>query len=233
MPDKTFRFFIFVAILAVGWYLGRFFDVDVEGMQRTLLQYPIGISAVLFIGLYVWVTFFVWFVAKDVFRISSAVIFGPYISTLLVWAAETVNAAILFTISRKLGRGFVEQRFKVKREDIDKMKKDSGFWGILAIRINPLVPFRFMDIGFGLSQVSFRKYMGIVFFASVPRIFWLQYILADVGANVFKDPQAVTDYLMAHQFVVVYSMLYFLAVCIFTAIAVAVKFFNKTEKDGR
>ena len=63
--------------------------------------------------LYVVLTFFIWFGPKDVFRIASGVIFGAEISTIYITIAETVNAILLFMLSRIFGREYIEKKFKL------------------------------------------------------------------------------------------------------------------------
>jgi uncharacterized membrane protein YdjX (TVP38/TMEM64 family) len=228
--SKTFKFLTLVLVLAACWLLGRFFSVEIEQYQTLLSKYPLILSGLIFVVLYVVVTFFVLFGAKDAFRVTAAVFFGSYVSTILVWLAESVNAVVLFTLSRRLGRAFVEERFKLQPQQIDQVKKDTGFLGVFALRINPLIPFRFMDLGFGLSSINFRKYLMVVLTASLPRVLWLQYILAGVGTSIFKDLPAVMEYLTANSFIVLYSMLYFLAVIILTVSAIAVRFLKKKSQ---
>lgn len=221
--NKLTKFILLFVILFVCWLIGRSIDVDTEYYRQLLLSYPLAVSCVIFIVLYVGITFFVWFVAKDVFRITSAVIFGPVVSTLLVFVAESLNALVLFFLSRKLGQEYVEQKFKLKSDDIAKVKKDSSPIGLFALRINPLIPFRLMDLSVGLTRVSLKKYLGVVIVASLPRIFWLQYILAGVGDAIFKDVGIIYSYLIENPFIVLYSGIYFLMVVILTIVAVALR----------
>ena len=84
-----------------------------------------------------------------------------------------------------------------------------------------------MDLGFGLTQVSFRKYFIAIIAISFFRILWLQFILAGIGANFFKDFSAMLNYFVDNQQVVQYSALYFLAVIVITIAAVVGRFLRK------
>ncbi len=225
--NSTLNFIIFVLVLIFCWFLGKYFKLDVEVFRRVLAQYPIALSGIIFVMLYVLTTTFIWFGPKDVFRVAGAILFGGYISTVFVWVAEMVNVVIMFQLSRQLGREFVEKKFKLKSRDIDKVKKDSSFLGILALRINPLVPFRLMDLGFGLSSVSLKKYLFVALGASLPRILWLQFILAGIGPGFLKNPKELIAYLVAHQKMIVLSGCYFAAVIILTGTAIVVKFMQR------
>jgi len=222
--NTTLNFVVFILILVICWVLGRVFHFNAETFRKVLAQYPIALSGIIFVVLYVLTTTFIWFGPKDVFRIAGAILFGGYVSTIFVWIAEMVNVVIMFQLSRILGRGFVEKKFRLRSADIDKVKKDSSFFGILALRVNPIIPFRLMDLGFGLSPVSLKKYWMIAFAASLPRIFWLQVILAEIGVGLLQRPKELIEYLIVHSEFIILSACYFAVVIILTIVAIIVKF---------
>lgn len=158
-----------------------------------------------------------------------AILFGPVVSTIFVWLAEMGNAFALFYLSRNLGREFVEQKFKLKSQQLDRVKEDSTYFGIFTLRINPLIPFRFMDLGAGLTSITFRKYFNGILLASLLRIFWLQSILAGIGTSIFQDIETARKFLMDNPIIVIYSALYFLVVIVFTIIALVAKFVRRKK----
>ena len=224
---KLIKFFLLIVILVLCWYLGRIFKIDVGYYQELLSRYPLALSGLIFVLLYVLTTTFVWLGPKDVLRISSAVLFGGAVSAVFVWAGEMFNAGIMFHLSRFLGREYVQQKFRVKPQDLDRMKDDATLLSVAAWRINPLVPFRFIDLGYGLTQISFRKYLIGIAAVSFVRILWLQLILAGIGTSLFQDPSSMIAYFAGHPHVLRYSGLYFLFVLILTVIAFAARFFRK------
>ncbi len=227
---KVLKFILFLIILIACWFLGRIFKVDIASYQSFLSEFPLFLSGLIFVVLYVGTTTFIWFGPKDVLRISSAILFGAVVSTVFVWIGEMINAAIMFHLSRILGREYVQQRFRVKSRELDQMKDDSSLLGLIAWRINPLIPFRLMDLGFGLTQVSFRKYFIAIVSISFFRILWLQFILTGIGTNLFNDFSAMTDYFLDNQQVVQYSVLYFFAVFVITIAAVLMRFIRKRKQ---
>ena len=228
--SRGLKFILFLIILTVCWYLGRVFDVDVAYYQGILARYPLALSGLIFVVLYVVTTTFIWFGPKDVLRISSAILFGAYVSTVFVWVGEMINSAIMFYLSRVLGREYVQQRFRIKAGELDKMKGDSSFLGVTAWRINPLIPFRLMDLGYGLTRISFKKYFCAIVVVSFFRILWLQFILAGIGTSLFQDISAMLDYFLANPVVVRYSGIYFLVVIALTIMAVAARALRKRRK---
>ncbi len=219
--NPTARFIILLSLIVLLWFLARAFEFNIAAMRLWLAQYPLVLSGFFFIALYVGLTSLLWVGTMDLFRISGAILFGAYWGTLFIWIAEIIIAAILFTISRKLGQEFVLQKLGMKKGSLDYGKRHSGFWSAFVLRINPLVPFRFMDLGFGLSKIQFDKYMWAVVLGSPMRIFMVQFILAGIGeAIIHQGPKAMFDYLMVHQNVLILSALYILGVVIITLVAV-------------
>ncbi len=228
--NNSISFLTLLLILFFCWLLGRYFCIDTDRIRNFLLKFPLIYSAIAFVLLYVVITFFIWF-SKDIFRVAGAVIFGAYLSTLLVYLAEMINAAALFNLSRFLGRGFVKSHLKGSFVDLDDRIYNVGFWGMFAIRIVPLVPFRFLDIAAGLTRVSFSEYFLISAIASPLRIFWLQFVLAAVGSSVFKDADLLTKYFLNNQNVFIFSLFYLIA-SIIVGIFLKRSVFKKGGKIG-
>lgn len=227
---KILKFILFLFIFATCWYLGRVFKVDGASYRELLSGYPLVLSGSIFVALYVGTTTFVWFGPKDVLRISGAILFGAFVSTVFVWIGEMINAMIMFHLSRILGREYIQQKFRVKSQALDQMKDDSSFLGLVALRINPLIPFRLMDLGYGLTPVSFRKYFIAIIAISFFRILWLQLILAGIGTDLLSDFSALWKYFLENPHVVQYSAMYFLAVIVVTIVAVGARFLRKNSK---
>ena len=237
LQNQTVRFSLFILTIILFMVIGSALHLDVEYLKTRLHQMPLGLSGSLFIFWYVVLTLLIWWGPKDVFRVSGAIIFGPYLSTLFVWIAETISAVILFNLSRRLGRGYVEEKMKVKAKDLDETKKDMGWFNVTTIRLNPLVPFRFMDLAYGLTKISFRKYFLVVLFASVPRILWLQIILAAVGAsltNLMDVPgmlKTFSDYFFLHPLAYLWNVGYLLVVVVMSLMAVVLRMWKKNKKS--
>lgn len=227
LSKPTQHFLLFVTLIITLWLLGRALNIDLVEVRLWLSQYPLWLSGSLFVLIYVGLTTVLWIGTIDFFRISAALLFGPYWSTLFVYTAEIANASILFLLSRKMGRQFVEERFHWQSQDAKYAPKNAGFWTAFVLRINPLVPFRFMDVGFGLTKMPFRVYFYAVICGSLLRIFWLQYVIAGMGQAVLKNPEAMMEYFRDNVIALVVSWVYFLIVIIFTVGVVVNKFIKK------
>lgn len=225
--NHTVRFVLLLLFLVFCFVIGKQTHLEVERYRVFLSQFPLIVSGIIFVALYAFLTFFIWFGAKDVLRIVCAIVFGSVISTLYVWMGEQVNAYFLFNLSRHFGRDFIVEKFKLKSQQIKTTQKDSSFLGVLALRLNPLVPFRFMDLSAGLTRISFSKYFWIIFLATPVRIFGFQYILAEVGESIFKRPQDMMDYLTNNPVVIIYSMIYLGVLIVLSITAVVARKWRK------
>jgi len=201
------KFLALIICLALIWYLGKFLHIDTDALRRSLGRLPPLYSAILYIASYVVVTFFIFF-SKDLFWVTGAVVFGPVLSTLLVYICEIINAFLLFHLSRNLGRGFVEHYLKKKSDSLDDRLGNINFFWLFIIRAVPLIPYRFLDLGAGLTRIHFRRYLAAVLLATPIRVFWVQYILAAVGRNIFDNPQLIAGYLLQNKAVFVFSLIY-------------------------
>jgi uncharacterized membrane protein YdjX (TVP38/TMEM64 family) len=209
------KFAAFVAALAALWWLGRFFHIDTAYVRVLLKPYPAWLVGFIFVALYVIVTFFVW-LSKDIFRLVAAVVFGPYVSTLLVWIAECINAFILFSLSRIFGRGFIAASLAGRMKRLDTRLGTMPLGWLMLVRFVPLFAFRFMDIAAGVSSIRLRRYMAAVVLATPLRVLWLQVVLAAVGESAF-DPIILARYLQANPHLVAVTFAYMVLMCIVAA----------------
>jgi len=223
MDNNKIKFIAFVIILILLMAIGRYFHIDVESLQASLAKYPVLLAGIIFVVLYVVVTFFIWF-SKDIFRISAAVLFGPILSTIFVFIAELINVLILFNFSRFLGRGFVEEYLKGSAKNLDGKIARVNFLWLFIFRTVPLIPFRFMDLAAGLTKLSLRKYLIVAVLGSPARIFWLQCILATVGKGIFAKPEVMINYLMLNKSAFIFTFVYLVL-----TVAVLVKLKQKSR----
>jgi len=143
MRSSTARFILFLLIMVVFIVLGQAFDLDAASLKERLVNYPLVLSGLIFLLLYVGLTSFCWVGPKDVLRIASALIYGPMVSTLFVWLGELGNATVMFHMSRFFGRGFVEEKFGRRQKEKEssvflRYISGSSVLNITALRINDI-----------------------------------------------------------------------------------------------
>ena len=207
VSEAVIRGTIIAAFFLLIIILGRYFKVDPDDLRRMFMGGSFLHAAVTYIFMYVAVTFFIW-LSKDIFRFVAAIIFGPFLSTILVFLAETINAAVLFTLSRYLGKSFVDTLLRSSSRNLQNKISRSNLWSIFTLRAVPLVPFRILDLSLGLTRIRLSQYLMIVVLASPARIFWVQYILAGLGEAAFKNPWLLVNYLMDNRLAFIWSFIY-------------------------
>ena len=205
--DNTVKFALFLILIFIFLYIGRFFQVDEELYKSYLTHFPIGVSVFIFMFLYVLVTFFIWLGPKDLFRVTAAVIYGALWSSIFILIAEMFNVVLLFTLSRKLGRAYVQSKIKGRMHQVDEAIAGTSFWRIFWLRFFPIIPLRFLDLGFGLTKISIKKYFIIALLSSPMRIYIIQYMLV-VGADSLRNPQVFLQKLMENEVLGWVSLVY-------------------------
>ena len=210
---RNTKFIIFVLLVILLTGIGRLFNLEESSFKPYLVNMPAALSGIIFVMLYVVLTTLIWLGPKDILRIFAGLYYGALLSTGLIWISEMINAVILFSLSRKLGREFVKDKLKGRMKRIDGLTEVSGYWWIFMMRVF-LVPFRFMDIGFGLTKIPISKYLIIIFIASPIRIFLFQYLIS-LGKEVYTNPQRLAEVLSHTPFLLQFSFGYLIGAVIF------------------
>jgi len=198
------RFIIFILIIIGLFLVGKYFAVDEAKINEFLEKIPYTWASAVFVFLYVAGTFIIWYL-KDPLKIVGAIIFGAYLSTLLIYIAEIFNAYIFFRLSRGLGKDFVEKSVKGRFKSFYEKLGNINLGWVFLLRAIPLIPYRVLDISFGLSKIPFRRYLLVILLASPPRIFWIQFILAGVKS---LSMEKMVDYFLDHRIIFIWSLLY-------------------------
>ena len=238
MKTTVKNFLIFIAVIITGILIGMNWNVDLEKIRASISQFPPFFSGFIFVIFYVFATSFIWVGPKDVFRVLGAIFFGGLLSTLWIFLAEMINAMILFYFSRILGHDYVAAKLGRDSKNLEKIQDKTTILGIMAVRINPLIPFRFIDLGYGLLHVNVTKYLLAIIIVSPVRIFWLQSILAKIGEAhmensgevFFNNPTEAVSNIVQDPFLIMLSACYFLCVIGLTLFAMVYKHYKSKSK---
>lgn len=197
--SRPVRSFWLLVILVIGFLvLSRFFHFEADSAKQYFTRFPLGISSAVFVVAYVVLSSVIWVGPKDVLRLASAFVYGPYLSTVLVTAGEMLNLLVMFGLSRKLGRPFVAERLRGRMRQVDQAIAESRYGTIFLLRLLILFPLRFLDLGFGLTRISLTKYFLISLLATPPRIFVVQFFWS-LGMDTVVNPEKLAEYLSGHQ----------------------------------
>jgi len=210
LKSVFFRIFGLILIIIVIWYLNAYTPVNKEYINNILFKYPVLLQWFVFIFCYTVLTFFIWSL-KDSLKLISALAFGAYTSTVLIWISEIINSFVLFYCARYLVRSLYQKQIKGAFLNFDeKISKTNLIW-LFFLRLAPIVPNRILDSTVGLTKISYKKYLFIVIIASPLRIFFVQYVLAAVGEVIFKEPLKLVDYFRDNPYLMQIGLIYFVA----------------------
>jgi uncharacterized membrane protein YdjX (TVP38/TMEM64 family) len=179
------RFIIFIILILVLIFISKTFSIDKDKIDSLLKNVPPLYSSLIFIALYVASNFFITGDPKEVLKLVAIVVFGVYLSAALIYIAEIINATVFFHLSKFLGKEFMDKYLKGRFKNFYEKLGNLNFGWICLLRLNILIPYRVLDVCFGLSKVAFKKYITAVLAVSLPRIFFLQYMVASLGEITF------------------------------------------------
>jgi uncharacterized membrane protein YdjX (TVP38/TMEM64 family) len=209
LRSSFFRIFGLIFIIIVIWYLNVHTSINKEYIESIFSKYPVFWQWFIFIFCYTVLTFFIWSL-KDPLKIISALVFGAYTSTILIWVSEIINSFVIFYCARYLVRGLFQKQIKETFFSLDeKISKTNLIW-LFLLRFAPLIPNRILDSAVGLTKISYKKYLFIVVVASPLRIFCVQYVLSAVGEMVFKDPFKLVGYFQDNPHLTQIGLIYFI-----------------------
>jgi uncharacterized membrane protein YdjX (TVP38/TMEM64 family) len=101
-----------------------------------------------------------------VLAIANAMVFGLFWGCLLTCGSALVAALIAFHLSRWLGRPFV-QRWRRARP-MDALFERYGAWGILVLRLFPIVSFDFVSFAAGVTAIRAKHFALATFVGMLP-----------------------------------------------------------------
>lgn len=88
-------------------------------------------------------------------------LFGPVMGIVLVSIASTLGVSLCFLIARHFARERVTtwlSRYE-KFSELDRLSEEHGAVIVLLTRLVPVLPFWFINYGFGLTRVPFKTYL--------------------------------------------------------------------------
>lgn len=187
---------VLIGVAFLSFYMGRSYFPPLDFLQEFFSKIPFFVSAMIFIVVYV-LSAFVVIDLKDVLKVVSALVFGVWGSSLLIWLSELLSCWMLFYLARYLGQDWVEKRLHVSEKRIQWIQSVMQSHNIFFLRVLPIIPYRVLDIAYGLSTISFRQYFCVSALASPFRIIWLQWMLVGLGGMVFY-PEKMSAYLQTN-----------------------------------
>jgi len=96
-------------------------------------------------------------------------LYGPLIGTICSVIGTLVGSMIIFSLSKKYGRPFVEKHVHKKDlEHFDIIFKKRGISAFVMIRLVPLMPNDVVNLAIGLTKISFKAFFWISLLGYIP-----------------------------------------------------------------
>lgn len=150
-----------VALIAGVWLAVRLTPVGEvtsrEGALATLESLRASVWApVVFVAAYAVATAVA--LPGSVLTIAGGAVFGFVWGAVLNSVAANLGANAAFLIARGLGREGIQRLTRGRLAGLDRAAEQRGFWGLLVLRLVPLVPFNALNFGAGLTGIRWRDY---------------------------------------------------------------------------
>lgn len=123
------------------------------GLQELRAQ---PLAPILFVAIYITATAFA--LPGSALTLAGGAVFGFWYAVLLNTIGANVGANLAYLLSRSLGREGVERIAGARLEGLNRATAQHGFFGLLLLRLVPLVPFNLLNFGSGLSGIRWREY---------------------------------------------------------------------------
>lgn len=139
-----------------------------EELRSLVAERPVAFCSIYFIAFAILATFAP---GASIFKMAAGAIFGLAFGVLFALFATLTAATIGFLTARYLARTRVERRFRKRVEIINRGVEQEGVVFLLAMRLNPLVPFFLINLGMGLTCMNLWKFVLTSFFGIMPATF--------------------------------------------------------------
>lgn len=105
-------------------------------------------------------------------------LFGPLAGAAIASTGATLGAAAAFFVGRACGRPHVERWLGGDRrfQALDRAVAKRAFRVVLLTRLSPAFPFGVLNYSFGVTQVSFRRYLGATWLGMLPGALMYAYL---------------------------------------------------------
>ncbi len=177
-PFTIFRMGVLVFALVAYCYvpgLQEFIDLGItylryhnfEGLRQLILSYGLW-APFASIALMV-VQSLVPLVPGLIITITNAWIFGWQYGALYSWVGALLGAMLDFSIARWYGRLIITQNFNTNYlMIIDQFLKKHGLFAVFVTRLTPIIPFKAVSYGAGLTSMSFWRFISATAIGQLP-----------------------------------------------------------------
>jgi uncharacterized membrane protein YdjX (TVP38/TMEM64 family) len=185
-PNAWMVLFVAAFLALIGWaawaFFSRYSTLTSDNLDLFIREF--GPWAVAVYGLAYLLSSPIPFMAP-VLAATGGLLFGPVIGTLLAILIAAATSLVPFTMSRKLGREWVEAKLRGTRVEgfYRRAYQNNGFRFVLLLRLVPVMPWELQNYVAGVTPVSLPSYLAATILGSAP----LSIALVILGTT-FKNP---------------------------------------------
>ena len=120
------------------------------------------------------------FPAAPLIGIAAGALFGLWTGLALLAFGFAIGSTLACLGTRHLFRAPVEARLGARLAAIDRGFERHGAAFLLALRINPFIPYWLVNLAMGLTAMRLRTYVPLTFVGLLPALF----VYADAGSRI-------------------------------------------------
>ena len=149
-------------VLIIGlFFLFQFLGYDINSENIRVFLKDFGILApLIFIVLY---TIGIFFIPATPFMVAAGILFGFKYGLIYTFIGGFLSSTIIFYISRKLGKEWVEKILEYKYlkhlNEYNKRLETGAIWDVIILRVTPIMPFNALNILLGVSKIKTKDYI--------------------------------------------------------------------------
>lgn len=109
-------------------------------------------------------------IPSNILSISSGIVFGPILGTILTSIGFFVSGSLAFFIARVLGQDAVNKILRGKALNLNNKLEQNGFKVLFFLRLIPVLPYDPVSYAAGLSKIKYRDFIISSVIGVVPEV---------------------------------------------------------------
>lgn len=192
MKVAKLKFTLFVLLLAASIIIAQY--------NPDAFSYPVLKETVAKFGIWSWFAFLIFWAVCGIIIVPGtvpvllgALLFGPWVGSLLNLIGSIIAATIAYYAAKILGRQFVQELLVGRFEGIQHMVEQKGFRIIFVLRLIPVIPFFTLNYAAGLSRIHLAPYFWGSLLGLIAPILAYTYVLAKLGDKALTTGITLKD----------------------------------------
>jgi len=117
----------------------------------------------------------------------TAAVFGPWVGFAYAFTGSLCGAAVTYLVGAYFGKRLLRNLMGRRLNTISRRLAVRGVWSIAALRMVPVAPFTFVNLGAGASHIRFQDYLIGTALGMAPGIMVMT-LLGDRLASLWREP---------------------------------------------